>query len=75
MNHLHGVWLYACGHEAYRCKCIPASLPALGQLDLHERRYRSELCGECSRQLPRNAPSEPFPPATESAEPFPLATD
>jgi hypothetical protein len=66
VDHVHGVWLFACGHEAFRCKCIQRCVAP---------QYRTDLCRECRESLKHSSPPEPFPPAKDRAEPFPKATD
>jgi hypothetical protein len=69
VRHLHGLWLYACGHEAFRCRCIEHG---------GEPAYRNDLCALCRLRLRgTDLPPLALPPidAHGRAEPFPLATD
>lgn len=65
----HGLWLYACGHEAYTCKCPEHSA--------ERPLYRSDLCPSCRAKLtPSPTPTDAFTlPREATREPFPKATD
>lgn len=65
-DHLHGVWLYACGHRSFQCKCLESG---------EQRHYLTGLCRECRATLQASSRSEPFPKATERTEPFQKAID
>jgi len=51
----HGRWLYACGHDAYHCKC-PHHVS-------DQPHYLSDLCPGCRARL--QPLPEPFPKATD----------
>lgn len=65
MTHLHGLWLFACGHEAFRCRCIDHAV--------EPPRCRTDLCAECRRTI--GAPATTAEAQGSIKEPFPLATD
>lgn len=68
IRHMHGVWLYACGHDAYRCRCLEhgSGSPI----------YRNDLCASCRISLHgTELPPLALPDARGRPEPFPLATD